>query len=1173
MTEPNLSRPVIFLVYANDRVDPARHLRNLEQEIGGIRRALRSAEQEGMCEVVFEPNASTDQVMSVFQDARYRGRIAIFHYAGHANGYQLMLESEHGGHAAANADGLAAFLGRQDALQLVFLNGCSTGPQVGGLLETGVPVVIATSEDINDAAAMDFATHFYQGIGGGAELRQCYDEATAAAKTKRQGSGSRGLYWGGAASAAADDQQWPWEFRVQNNDDTASDWNLRDAADNPLFGLPGLPAAIEVPASPFRHLNWFNRNHARVFFGRGTSIRGLYDAVTDPDAASIILFYGQSGVGKSSVLEAGLLPRLETTHQLSYLRREQAQGLLGTLMTAFAEGAAHAADAWRAVEATQGRPLLVVLDQVEEVFTRANSESPNELAEFADALADIFGKPEQRPQGRLIIGFRKEWLPEIEQRIIDRELHHQRVFLETIDRNGVIEAITGPARSPRIRHAYHFSVESGVAEEIADDLLADRESPIAPTLQILLTKLWNQAKEDDYENPRFTRDLYLRLKRDGILLDDFLTQQLDELERWQPGVVKHGLALDVLAYHTTAKGTAAHRTAEELFARYGHTVGLVPSLVQVCKNDYLLAEIPSKTRETINGSRLAHDTLAPLVRERFDESDTRGQRARRILENRAQDWKDGQSGTPLDETDLAMVDSGRADMRDLDANEERLFKSSELARSNRERSRRVWRLLGWIAVISVIAAGAFAGIQWKKADAARVAEKVQKKKAFEERDKAIRQEKINIARRQDSQARELAELYPQHSLLLSIEAGKTIRRDEAFVDSSSFNRTLINTLANHGVPAKIGGNIEYNALYSHQLNSNNPSKIEVEGSEDNVFIIYSTTGWMAELNPYSENSYGDEYPYIELKKFVVKDRSYKSYLKVGASSQLRRLPGLFGKEYDEDLPPEYDVEGPYGKTNFLPMAFSEDGQWFAYQDEYGDIELIELDGKEYLSRHKLEGKTTEAVRLGFSLDNRWLVAWGDTNSIRIWDMGSKSKKPVRTELKGHESRVLRVEIGENNPFIRAEDSREDVRVWSLSEPNPLAEVLVDLIDLVKRFSGNKNVDSGMEIVGTDVDRRWLLVKGDKYLGFVGTSSASLVGRFGSIDENVTVKVAVDSAGRWIVSRDNTLSMVNPDSRDTNPLLLSETEGIVQKISFDPSEQWIYFTTPSGLFRLKNSNNS
>ena len=56
-------------------------------------------------------------------------RIAVLHYGGHANRYQLLLESAAGHAVAPDAGGLAAFLAQQRGLQLVVLNGCSTQPQ------------------------------------------------------------------------------------------------------------------------------------------------------------------------------------------------------------------------------------------------------------------------------------------------------------------------------------------------------------------------------------------------------------------------------------------------------------------------------------------------------------------------------------------------------------------------------------------------------------------------------------------------------------------------------------------------------------------------------------------------------------------------------------------------------------------------------------------------------------------------------------------------------------------------------------------------------------------------------------------------------------------------------------------------------------------------------------
>ena len=45
----------------------------------------------------------------------------------------------------------------------------------------------------------------------------------------------------------------------------------------------------------------------------------------------MIFYYGETGVGKWSVLDAGVVPRLETRHQVIYVRRKPELGLLGTL--------------------------------------------------------------------------------------------------------------------------------------------------------------------------------------------------------------------------------------------------------------------------------------------------------------------------------------------------------------------------------------------------------------------------------------------------------------------------------------------------------------------------------------------------------------------------------------------------------------------------------------------------------------------------------------------------------------------------------------------------------------------------------------------------------------------------------------------------------------------------
>lgn len=691
-----IAKPVLFLAFANDRGDKGRYLRNLPEEARQVQRTLAAAEQRGHCELVLRQNATAGDILDVFQDARYRDRIALFHFGGHADGYKLLLETADGKPVVSDAGGLARFLAQQRELQLVFLNGCSTEGQVIDLLDAGVHVVIATDQAVDDAMATAFATRFYQGLAGGGAIGTAFEQAKAAMQLQ-EGAISRHF---GAVEEHEDASRMPWCLYYRDGAEAVIGWSLPQAVADLLFGMPDLPLA-DLPDKPYRYLDWYRREDANIFFGRRREIRDLYDRVTATGSSPIVLLYGQSGVGKSSLLAAGLLPRLESSHAVRYARRDQAAGLVGTFAAAL--GAAPDADlavTWRALETQNGQPLLVVLDQVEEIFTRSNLQQPDEMARFLTWLEALFADPDRRPQGRLILSFRKEWLAEIKERLIERRLSRGEVFLERLGRQGIAEVVAGPQATPRLANHYQLSVASALPGLIADDLLADRESPVAPMLAILLADMWDTAKARCYEHPTFDDDLYHEFRSRGLSLDDFLGRQLATLHGKLPEAVDSGLALDLLARHTTPLGTAEQLTLADLVQTYQHRQDVLPDLLQECRDLYLLVDASRNQPDQPAASRLMHDTLAPHVRKRFDESDAPGQRARRILESRAVDWGGGKVGEPLDRADLRTIEVGTKGSRALSLDEKRLLLASRKLAQRQQRNRRL--LLTTLALLFLI---------------------------------------------------------------------------------------------------------------------------------------------------------------------------------------------------------------------------------------------------------------------------------------------------------------------------------------------------------------------------------------------------------------------------------------------------------------------------------------
>ncbi|WP_395752939.1 CHAT domain-containing protein [Prosthecobacter sp.] len=725
-----MSRPFLFFAFANDRTDEDSFLRNLTEEQKAIEAVLPP--EFPACSVRYCPGATVAEVFDAFQKIEVRGRIALLHFAGHADGQDLILEQAGRQIAPADSEGLAEFLGAQQGLQVVFLNACATRPIADALIKKGVPAVIATSRAINDEVASLFAARFYNGLAAGCTVTESFNAAASEMRTrysatkeeayrKKDDQGHRFRGCETEIRILEENHEWPWRLLKAEGPEgeRAGQWSL--ALHDPLLGVPPLPPGLAPPPrdlSPFRVLAWFQAADAKIFFGRGRAIRELWQAIEDPHRG-IVLLHGPSGSGKSSLLEAGLLPRVRQrtkggSHQVICLRRSKGAGLAGDLQAALQKLAGREGDVstlWRACE-EGGAPLLVILDQAEETFTRPREDPEQEWRDFLNALVPLFGESVQLPLGKLILSFRKEWYPEIEKRLRSLTNSFGAQFLAPLDRDGIVEAVEGAANDASLQAHYQHRIEAGLAARIADDLLKDRDSAIAPMLEVLLFDLWKaagaEAAQTGNVERRFTLALYEPLQRRGTSLRSFLYRQLEQLGAGMSADMGKsacgtGLALDVLAFHTTPLGTAERRNRKELAAAYQHVEGAVLEALLNGLDALSLLVQPAGATDTVQRvTRLSHDSLAPLVREAFDKSELPGQRARRILETRVRDaaaqadlpdnadakvadeqlaaWiTKNRDAAALEKLDYATVRGGRQGMRQGGAAEAAVLEVSEAA--------------------------------------------------------------------------------------------------------------------------------------------------------------------------------------------------------------------------------------------------------------------------------------------------------------------------------------------------------------------------------------------------------------------------------------------------------------------------------------------------------------
>jgi WD40 repeat protein len=473
---------------------------------------------------------------------------------------------------------------------------------------------------------------------------------------------------------------------------------------DPCYGLPGLPAT-PLPEDPFRYLAQFTEKDAEIFFGRQAEIRQLYDMATAQDGNPLILLYGQSGVGKSSFLDAGLAPRLKWYHETRYARRDATRSLTDTLIAVVGGSSSSLGSAWAAAEQQAGRPLIVIFDQIEEVFTQPNHLEARELERFVDELVRAFGNPAAPLRGKLILSFRKEWYPEIQKLIESAGLAYLKLFLEAMGRNAVMDCVNGLTTTDRLRQKYGVRVEEALPLSIANDLIADAGSPVAPTLQILLTNLWSVATASNGHRPDFSLQLYLDLKRQGMLLGDFLDRQMEQLRKTMPAEVNSGLALDLLEFHTTPAMSVQQRTRKEIIAAYGEDrAATISTLIARCAELALLVDGGGDTTADAQSSRLSHDTLAPFVRARYVVATMPGPRARRILDGRSPEWNEVDPA-PLEQWELNIVEAGTAGTRLFDAKQLRLIAAARVLLDREARRRRIIRI-----TLAALTLGILAGL-------------------------------------------------------------------------------------------------------------------------------------------------------------------------------------------------------------------------------------------------------------------------------------------------------------------------------------------------------------------------------------------------------------------------------------------------------------------------------
>jgi serine/threonine protein kinase len=290
--------------------------------------------------------------------------------------------------------------------------------------------------------------------------------------------------------------------------------SARELLDSLLGQMPRRQRTPSHDESPYLGLRPFRESDAHRFFGRARDVRSLIEKLPEQPLIGVI---GPSGVGKSSFVQAGVVPALRDSGEewgVLIVRpgRDPLAALASMLGSASSEGPTlpdspstmqdrlrrepgYLGEELRRCAAEKEARILLFVDQFEEVYAQVE-----EAAERQAFLACLAGAADDRTSPlRVVIAMRSDFIDRVaEDRLFLDQLARGLVFLPSPDRDCLRDALLQPLQTVGFRFE-----DPEMAEEVIDSL---PDAPGAlPLLQFAAAKLWDAR---DRPRQRLTRKAY-----------------------------------------------------------------------------------------------------------------------------------------------------------------------------------------------------------------------------------------------------------------------------------------------------------------------------------------------------------------------------------------------------------------------------------------------------------------------------------------------------------------------------------------------------------------------------------------------------------------------------------------------------------------------------------------
>ncbi len=386
---------------------------------------------------------------------------------------------------------------------------------------------------------------------------------------------------------------------------------------------------IPRPERPYKFLDYFEARDVPIFYGREWEAMDLQRLIM---AHKLTVLYGASGVGKTSLLQAGVIPRLhEDGYATFYVRslEDPAQAIkTAALHLARREPQPDEKARTMPLHAFLRRVLppetrlVVFLDQFEEFFIRLGDGVRRAfIEELAACLED------DALEMRAVLALRDDYFVRLDEfsarwpKVFDN-----RFRLRNLDEDRARLAIFLPARQ------FNLSYEDAPLQQLLADLESGGVEPAQ--LQIVCHKLYEDLVTGGRWTPEggqpgtFTLAQYQRLGGTRAILAGYLDDVLAKLPKEEREPARGVLKSMVTGAETKAALSAREIAQDEIVRRLGLDERTVGRILAELRDNRVVRKLTLAEGESYE---LAHEVLVDKVWQWVTEEEARFKHARDML--------------------------------------------------------------------------------------------------------------------------------------------------------------------------------------------------------------------------------------------------------------------------------------------------------------------------------------------------------------------------------------------------------------------------------------------------------------------------------------------------------------------------------------------------------------